>query len=139
MIQSVFRNFLDWPAGTFLSVVSILVIALILWMGATTFYYVGDFIFTPTAEIEGRVIGKKFVPADTKIILMYSAATKTSLPHPIKTSARWTAEVDYGISRGFVDVDNMLYGRIEAGSHVMASYITGRFSKKINLVSIRLM
>lgn len=132
----------DWPVGTLIGIVFILlliaVVVLIAWGSAAGIYHLIDFAGRPVSSRQGAVTRKTFQPAYTQILLVFNAATKTSLPTPILHPDRWTLEIDLGFGRDTFDVSCDFFHQVGVGSQVVASYRIGRRSHSLNIQSVRL-
>ena len=123
----------DWPVGTLLGVFVLVCLAGVLFLVclvAWGLFVAVDSWFLPRKRREGRVVGKAFTPAHTEIIMIYSAATLTSLPHPIHYQDEWSVSVDVAGKQGAISVSEKFFDSVSKGDAMLAEYVLGRFSRR---------
>ena len=130
------------PVGTILgSILVLAVIGAVLLLAALLvagIYHLADYTGMPVSSRAAKVSGKSYKPARTEYILMYNAATKTSMPSPIFYPACWTLEIDLGFGRDSIDVSNDFYNQVAVGTPVVARYKMGRISHSLNVTAVSL-
>jgi len=100
-------------------------------------WYLVENVGVPDQQTTGRVVDKKFTPAWMQTIMIYNAATKTSMPSFIHHPDTWTATVKYLSTEGTGEISEDLYNEIAPGSYtVLVTYRTGRFSRNHYLHNI---
>lgn len=126
----------DWPIGTVMGVLMLLVVLLLLGLLAWGCLIALDSWFLPRKKSMGKIVGKTFTPAHTEIILMYNAATKTSMPHPVFHPDDWSVTVEVAECQDSLSVDEDEFDALREGDSVLAEYVTGRISSGLYLKSI---
>ncbi len=67
---------------------------------------------------EGEIVGKSFKAAHTQTILVYNAATKTSLPHVHSYPDTWRVTITNGSDFETFKVDEEFYNTHKKGDYV---------------------
>jgi hypothetical protein len=136
IIKMILDMLYDWPLGTVVGVLILLVVLLLLGLLAWGCFIALDSWFLPRKRNMGKIVEKTFTPAHTKIVLMYNAATKTSMPHPIFYPDDWSVTVEVAECQDSLSVDEDEFDILREGDNVLAEYVTGRISSGLYLKSI---
>lgn len=127
----------DWPVGTLLG--AVLLFCALFLAGAVLYgcFVAVDTAFQPRQERRGRVTGKSFTPAYTQMIMVFNAATKTSMPTFVHHSDTWIVTADIGIAEDAQEVSERLFEAITVGDPVVVGYTHGRLSGHVYFTDIR--
>lgn len=88
----------------------------------------------PTTRRDASVTGKEFVPEHTQTLMIYNAATKTSLPHFIHHPDRWYVYVAVDDVRECIQVGKKFYEAVSKGDETAVYTVIGRFTKRMSIV-----
>lgn len=135
-IDLIYSTLLDWPIGTLLGGVMVLVTLLVVGLLLAGVYYLFDSVGGGVESGSARVVGKSFTPAYTQTIWVYNTTTKMTAPTYVFHSDCWTVTVDVGIGRGRLDVSHAFYDSVRDGSQVKARFKRGRLSGRIYVRSL---
>lgn len=135
-IEKVFEMLNDWPIGTLLGVLIIVITLLLLALLANGCFIAFDSWFLTRERSAGRVIDKTFTPAHTEYILIYNAATKTSMPQPIFHPDDWSVNVEVNGNQDSISIEEKDFKILNKGDEVMAEYVMGRISGNLYLKEI---
>jgi hypothetical protein len=127
----------DWPLGTILgSIMVICVLILVIFLLGMLFTAIDSWGLPEKSEA-GIIIDREFTPAHFTTILMYSPATKTSLPQTIHHPDDWSVSVavNHG-QQGWVSIEKELFDSISNGDRVTAWLVRGRISGEVYIKSI---
>lgn len=111
-------------------ITTLITIFLVLLIGGCI-YYAMDAWFLEDVQGDGTAVDKKFTPAHTTTILIYNAATKTSLPHFIHHSDCW--EITFKVKNmiGSVQVTKEQFNKLSDGDIAKLTYSYGRISSDL--------
>ncbi len=136
LVNSYFEMLVDWPLGTVLSVLVAFCLGTILFLGAWGLFVAYDSWYLPHEENTGVIVDKEFTPTHTTMILMYNAATKTSLPQPIVHPDKWSVTVELLGKRSSISISQESYEGFLIQDNVLVKYVKGRVSDDLYLKSI---
>ena len=125
MIEMFIYGFENSPIIT-----TLITIFLVLIIGACVYYAV-DAWFLPNLNGEGTVINKEFTPAHTTTILVYNAATKTSLPQVTHHDDCWEVTFKVNKMSDTVEVTKEQFNRLSNGDIAKLTYSYGRLSSDL--------
>ena len=123
----------DWPVGTLLGVFAFVCLAGVLFLVCIAVWGVfiaADSWCLPRKRRDGRVVGKAFTPAHTEIIMIYTAATLTRVPHPICYQDEWLVSVDVDGKQDSMSVSEKFFDSVSEGDAMLTEYVLGRFSRR---------
>lgn len=142
MFGFIWDTLMDWPVGTILGAILLIAVlgavVLLAILVVAGIYHLVDYTGMPVSSRVAKVTGKSYKPAHTEYILMYNAATKTSMPTPIFHPACWTLVVDLGFDTDSIDVSSDFYDQVGVGKPVVARYKMGRISRSLNVTGVSL-
>jgi hypothetical protein len=136
IVKMILEMLHDWPIGTVVGVLMLLVVLLLLGLLTWGCFIALDSWFLPRKSDTGKIVRKTFTPAYTEIILMYNAATKTSMPCPIFHPDDWSVTVEVAECQDSLSVDEDEFDILREEDNVLAEYVTGRISSGLYLKSI---
>ena len=127
----------DWPVGTLLG--AVLLFCALFLAGAVLYgcFVAVDTAFQPRLERRGTVTDKSFTPAYTQMVMVFNAATKTSMPTFIHHPDTWTVTADIGIAEEGQEVSERLFDAVATGDPVVIGYTRGRLSGHVYFTDIR--
>lgn len=130
------ESLVDWPLGTVAG--SLLILALLLLAGLIVWglFVAVDSWFLPRSRGMGKVRSKEFTPAHTDMILIYNAATKTSMPHPMYYPDNWSVCVEVSGRQDSISVDQEEFNILKEGDSVITEYVSGRISNSLYIKNI---
>jgi hypothetical protein len=114
------------------AVLSIMLIGIVLWCG----FVAVDSWGRPHHSDVARVISKHHEAAHIQTILVYNAATKTSLPQLIPHPESWSVNVAVAGSFDSVPVSKDFYDRALVGQLGKADFVCGRLSGRVYVKSV---
>jgi hypothetical protein len=126
----------DWPGGTIMGSILLVVVLFLIGLVLTGIYYAFDSWFLPNIPAVGYVVSKHFTPAHTTIMMMYNAATKTSLPTPIHRPDLWEVEITCNGLTDKVSVSKEQFNKLECKTSVKIEYSTGRISSGMYIKNV---
>lgn len=132
----IIESLYDWPFGTIMGVLSLLVILALLGLLIWGCFIAVDSWFLPRSKGMGKIVSKVFTPAHYGYILVYNDAIKTSMPQPIYYSDDWSVNVEVARCRDSISISENLYLVLKEGDSVFAEYVTGRISGSFYLKGI---
>lgn len=118
------RNFLDWPLGTILAVVTVALDLIVLALVLGGLWWVADSWFRDEFEITGYISGRRYTPPST--MWVYNAATKMSSPVPVPAS--WALYVAHRGETLAVGVSRATYEAAQDGDAARVTVVSGRIS-----------
>lgn len=121
----------DWPMGTIIAVIMFACVSAFFALIAWIIFKVIDSCFLARKHGVGRVVSKIFTPAHTQTILIYNAATKTSLPHPIFCPDNWSVSVEINGKQDNMSVSKEFFSLLSENDSVMTEYVSGRLSRSL--------
>jgi len=127
---------LDWPLGTIIGIITLGCILLLVVFVAWGLFVALDSWFLPRGRKMGCVVSKTFIPAHIQLVMMYSAATKTSMPHPIYHSDNWSVNVEVDGQQDSVEVSKDFFNTLSKNDLVLTEYVSGRFSGNLYIKSL---
>jgi len=89
-------------------------------------FHVADSWWLPMQNGVGVVQGKGFTPAWTQTILIYNAATKTSLPSLVPHPDRWDVTFEVNGDTDSIEVSSGFYNSVSEGDRYVVDYVSGR-------------
>jgi hypothetical protein len=126
----------DWPLGTFIGVLLLLVVLLVAVLIAWGCFVAADSWFLPRNRGMGKIVGKVFTPAHVQPVLIYNAATNLSLPYPVFHPDDWSLCVEVAGRQDSISINKKDFGTLSIGDNVIAEYVSGRLSGGLYLKSI---
>ena len=127
-MERLVRTLYDWPLGTIVSIVMLCALGLLSYLIVLGTYVAIDSWFLTREKGYGRVVAKYFTPAHTNIILIYNAALKMSLPHPVYHPDNWSVAVDVEGRQSSTSVNQEYYHSARDNDQVIVEYVSGRLS-----------
>lgn len=131
MITMLWETLTDWPLGTIVGIILLVCVLVLIGLVMWGLFMAIDSWFLPRRHGTGRIVGKTFTPAHTGMIVIYNAATKTSMPHPIFHPDDWSVSVEVDGRQDSVSVSREFFNSLSENSSVMAEYVWGRFSRNL--------
>lgn len=122
----------DPPLGTLVGVLLIVAIVLVIGLTAYLGYIFIDWLLGTKKSGFGTIVSKKFTPAHTTTILVYNAATKSSLPQIIHHPDSWDVEVEVdgeGGSTASTGVSREYFEKVKEGVRLAVEYKKGGLTK----------
>ncbi len=126
----------DWPLGTIIGVILIACVLALIGLALWGLCVAADSWFLPKERGMGRVVGKTFTPAHTEMVLIYNAATKTSMPPSVHHPDDWSVNVEVQGKQDDISIAHKFYDSLSKGSSVSAEFVHGRFSGNLYLKKI---
>ena len=107
------------------------IIGLILWGSLE----LANSSFLPVQEGSGEIIKKKFIPEHTSMVMLYNAATKTSMPSYTHYPDEYQLKIKVGELTDKISVKRKTYDRLEVGQTLQVKYSIGRLWIKLYIKS----
>lgn len=126
----------DWPLGTVTVILVFVFILLLLGVAVWGLFVAIDSWFLPRNRKVGRVVGKTFTPAYTQIVMIFNAATKTSLPQPIFHPDDWAVSVEIDGRQSSMSVTKEFYDSLSENDPVLTEYVSGRISRDLYIKAL---
>jgi hypothetical protein len=126
----------DWPLGTFVGVLLLLIVLLLAVLIAWGGFIAMDSWFLPRNRGTGKLVSKAFIPAHVQSTLIYNAAINLTLPYPVYHQDDWSLCVDVYGRRDSISVDQKVFGHLSLGENIIADYTIGRLSGGLCIKSI---
>jgi hypothetical protein len=108
----------------------LLVILLLLGLLARGCFIALDSWFLSRKRSMGKIVGKTFTPAHTRIIFI------ANMPHPIFYPDNWSVTVEVAECQDSLSIGEDEFDALMEGDRVLAEYVTGRMSSGLYLKSI---
>jgi len=126
----------DWPIGTVLGAIMLLLVLIVLGFVAWGCFIAVDSWFLSKKQGMGKIISKEFTPAHTEYVPMYNAALKTTIPYPMHYEDDWSICVEVAGQQDSISVYQQTFDSLKEGDSVIAEYVSGRFSGGLYLKGI---
>lgn len=123
---------MDYVIGAILIAVSLVTIGIIIGMIARFV----DSCCLPVKRAQGKITAKDFIEAHTQIIYIYSASTKTNLPHPIHHPDDWSLTIEVDEKEDSVSIEETLYNTVSIGDTIEVDIAYGRFSRNLYIKEV---
>lgn len=124
-----FRQMLtDWPLGTIMAILLIIVAVFAVGVIVYLTYYAYDSWFLDRLEGQGKVVGKEFTSAHTTYSMLYNANSKTQTMIPIYHSDEWVVFVEINGRDASLSVGEKFFDEVSEGTQVKVGYVKGRLS-----------
>lgn len=111
-------------------ITTLITLFLLLIIGAGLYYAI-DAWFLEDFQGEGIVVDKEFTPEHTTTILVYNAATKTSLPQVTHHEDCWEVTFEVNKKTGSVEVTKEQFNKLSNGDIAKLTYAYGRISSEL--------
>jgi hypothetical protein len=136
MIEILVRMFNDGWLGIICGLMLVAAILGIIYLVGLGLFVAVDSWLLPRQRGMGRVVGKKFTPAHTQLVMIFNAATKTSMPQPVFYPDTWTVWIEVDGEQDDISVTQEYFNQSSKGDSVSATFVRGRISRKMYLKGI---
>lgn len=135
-ISDIKNILIDWPAGTIIGGIFLICILILFGLILHGLFVAVDSWFLSKRQGYGRVVSKTFTPAHTQLLLIFNAATKTSMPHFINHPDDWSVCVEVNDMQDSISITKEFYDSLSKNSSVKVEYVHGRFSRNLYIKNI---
>ncbi len=133
-IEDMIRMAKDWPLGTVLFVIIVLVSLFCLAMIFWGIFIAVDSWFLPRMQGLGQIVGRSYSPAHTTYVSNTCNGVTTMTP--IYCPASWSVCVEVDGLQDSVGVSQDCYDSAINGSPAKVDFVIGRFSRKMYIKEI---
>jgi len=132
MLSLIFETLSDWPEGTMVSVVCVVVAAVILYVLGGLFVDAAlpalDLWARPKHQANAIVMDRRLTPAYRESRSVYNVVFKMPMQKMVDCPADWELCVAFDGKRAWASVSKATYRASPVGSSKQVTYVLGRLS-----------